>query len=291
MKKLKIFFCLGAILTLFVCYQTSKQALARRNYKQELLYSSIRSQLIAIDGAIPLCLTTADGISLDGLYIKRCQAKRKFLVVHGYRQAKELYAQLINLFPEDTFLLIDVRGHGKSNGQIITYGYFESLDVAAGYSFLKNERPDLPIIGVGFSMGAAAIAKAAYEGVEFDALVLDSSYCNLQVQIDRSFTRMTGLPNRCNFLANLLYRIVTGSNLSSLDVGGLLKNATMPILVIHGKNDSFTPVEDANAIAANLQSKKGQIEIMPLGKHARLMHEDPIGYKKIVDDFFLYARI
>lgn len=271
-------------------YQTIKQGIRRAN-PNESIYNTIRTQCMIDKDAQIISLMTEDAIQLHGLYIERKTAKRKWLVVHGYRQAKECYVQLADLFPLDTFLFIDLRAHGASSGSIITYGYLESLDVATGYDFLKNKQPNLPIIGIGFSMGAASIAHAASKGLEFSSLILDSSFSNLQQQFDKSFERITGLPRCCNFLASCLYKLVTTYSPSDLDVGRFIEKTKMPILLLHSKCDTFTALDNIYAIKKQVPEDRVAVIVMNTGKHARLLQESPANYKKVVDEFLQYATI
>lgn len=297
-KMLLVVFLLisGISFTFFYVGYRSYKAITRKICTSKIIHARHkRNELITNYGAQEVTLHTKDGIALKTLYVKRSQAKRMFVIMHGYRQTKESYAILAQLFPDDTLLFIDLRAHGESDGNLISYGYFEALDAQAAFDYLKKSNSTLPIIGLGFSMGAVALAQSVANGTDFSALILDCAFCNLRTQIDRLFCRFTGFPSIFNFFGRGFYNIITGTSTDQLDVSTLLENKNIPLLIIHCKEDRTTPVVDAYSIYTYLKKHSNNKNIFlwvsPTGKHVGLARKSPIIYKQKLDEFLKSVKL
>jgi alpha-beta hydrolase superfamily lysophospholipase len=92
-------------------------------------------------------------------------------------------------------LMVDFRGAGGSTGSDTTLGMREAQDVAVTFQYARQEWGDRPIAIYGFSMGAVAALRAvAAEGVEPDALILESPFDTLLNTVRNRF-HATGLPD------------------------------------------------------------------------------------------------
>lgn len=93
-------------------------------------------------------------------------------------------------------LLFDFSGHGQSEGNQVTYGYRERMDVAAVLTYLR-ERGDVDMRGIGimgYSLGAITAVLAAVAESDLHAVVIESCFADLQHDIGAAFQRYTGLP-------------------------------------------------------------------------------------------------
>ncbi|MBQ8626159.1 MAG: alpha/beta hydrolase [Agathobacter sp.] len=75
-------------------------------------------------------------------------------------------------------VLVEARAHGKSDGKHITFGTQDVRDVRAAVKHIKNRLiyKDLPLIIMGFSMGAATAVNSASLIPEIDALISCASF-------------------------------------------------------------------------------------------------------------------
>ena len=83
------------------------------------------------------------------------------------------------LFEEGyNLLLFDLRGHGSSEGDQISGGYFERWDVLGAYDYLVEERGvTAGKVGLmGYSMGGVTSILAAVEEPGIAAIVADSPF-------------------------------------------------------------------------------------------------------------------
>ncbi len=93
-------------------------------------------------------------------------------------------------------VLLEVRGHGLSDGDRVCLGYEETADVAAVVSYLRSlERYcDLPIVLHGVSMGGAVAVVAFGMLEEVDGLIAMSAYSSFEDVVCDSM-RGLGIPD------------------------------------------------------------------------------------------------
>jgi fermentation-respiration switch protein FrsA (DUF1100 family) len=80
-----------------------------------------------------------------------------------------------------TTLLFDFRARGLSDGELCTLGARETEDVLGAVAFLqhKDGLKNLPIGGLGESMGGAAVIQAAARNPALRCVVAEASYASL----------------------------------------------------------------------------------------------------------------
>jgi len=120
---------------------------------------------------------TSDGVWLHALLNPPRTAQPTVLLCHGFTGHKENEAmELLRRELASTLgvCAFDFRGHGSSAGHC-TLGDLEALDVAAVARYIRHRHPDSPLVGVGFSMGGAAVVRAAALHHCLDALVAVSA--------------------------------------------------------------------------------------------------------------------
>jgi uncharacterized protein len=232
--------------------------------------------------------TTQDGVKLIGMLFVRPGALRTIVLCHGHKSAKEMLRPLINFFPNDTILIFDFRAHGQSEGSISTLGWQESLDVLAAVKFLTTcfETKNLPIYGLGVSMGAASLLHAAAQGAPFKALVLDSTLARLSDQIYDTFSRRTSLP-RFPFLyiAQWIFAWEAGCLAYKLDLCEDVKWVHCPLLIIHSRDDSIIPFTQVEQLVACVQGPK-EVWFVDHAYHGRMSKEYRDAYQQRVQAFF-----
>jgi uncharacterized protein len=93
--------------------------------------------------------------------------------------AAELYAAGLAV------LMIDLRGHGESEGKRYTFGVHERRDVLGAVDFLLKHGFEPGQIGVlGISLGGAAVIRAALEEPAIGALVVESTFADINLLIE-----------------------------------------------------------------------------------------------------------
>jgi alpha-beta hydrolase superfamily lysophospholipase len=73
-------------------------------------------------------------------------------------------------------VLVEMRAHGESQGDLICLGTKEYLDVRAAARYIQSTDPELPIVAYGLSMGAGTAINAVGETPEIAGLVTLSAF-------------------------------------------------------------------------------------------------------------------
>ncbi|MBI4299056.1 MAG: alpha/beta fold hydrolase [Chloroflexi bacterium] len=233
-------------------------------------------------------------VTLNGWYIPGNSRKPTIIFVHGISgtrstdKAVDLASRLV--IKEYNVLLFDLRGHGDSEGEKISGGYFEQEDVLGAFDYLVERGTPPQRIGlIGFSMGAGISILAAAKEPAIQAVVADSPFANASELIAQEVDRKTVFAQwvapifvpTSKILANMLYGI---------DVGALVpeeavKRFAYPILVIHGTADQRIPPEHGTRVykAAHPDSV---IWLVPGVEHVDAFLKHPDEYVDRVVDYF-----
>ena len=142
-------------------------------------------------------LTSSDGLDLAAWYIPS-QNGAAVIAQHGYLSDRS------GMLPEADMLvrhgygviMVDLRAHGNSDGDLITFGKKEVLDVEAAYEYLLT-RPEVDpdrIGALGSSMGASIVLLHTAQNPEIKAVVADSAFSSMRDTVETSIAFFTGLP-------------------------------------------------------------------------------------------------
>ncbi|CAF1614895.1 unnamed protein product [Didymodactylos carnosus] len=184
------------------------------------------------------CLTTEDNIHIAGLLIERSASDSVLVICHGYKQSKEHLLALAELFPEYTIVLFDLRAHGDSGGNKISFGHHEYKDVCAILDFLKQDSRfnNKKLYGLGISMGAASMAHAASKLDVFDGLILDSCFSVIDFKVVTKFIK---IPYFLFNVGKFLFKIIYDIDINSIKPGLYLSSLGICLLTILQKTQSF----------------------------------------------------
>jgi len=122
-------------------------------------------------------LKTKDGIGIRGWYIPS-QNEAAVILLHSIASNRLGTKDLAIMFASHGYgvLMIDLRTHGESEGDILTYGGDEFQDVSAGVDFLQA-RPEVApdkIGSMGLSLGASTSILSAARDERLAAVVADA---------------------------------------------------------------------------------------------------------------------
>jgi uncharacterized protein len=235
-----------------------------------------------------------DDLMIGGWYIPNQTAERAIILVHGRNSTKQ--TAVTCTFPElgvalnksgFTILMIDTRGHGDSEGNRYSFGYYERRDVLDAVDFLLDKGFSPGKIGaLGISNGSGAVIGAASEDEAIGALVLDSTIADMGEVITNMFVEETGLPVLFLQGADIMGRIFMGYRfLGVKPVEEVINVPPRPILMLHCTADEVVGFHQAELI----------LEAVPEAKlikfnncnHAELYRDFPQEYFDQVMRFFM----
>lgn len=198
-------------------------------------------------------MTSFDDFNLKGYYLPaKEKSKRLVVFAHGYLgEAKDMgffgqyyYEELgFNLFTPD------FRGHGKSEGDYYGFGWPDRLDIIEWLNLLiEKEGKDVEIVLHGLSMGASALLMASGEELpeQVKFIVADSPYTSVYDMFAYQMKRMYNLPAKPILpTLSLVTKLRADYSLTEASTIKQVKKDTLPILYIHGVEDTFVPTHMA----------------------------------------------
>ena len=263
----------------------------------------------------PLCegetvhLAAADGTRLEGTYLPTTAPQRHGTVaccheLNGDRWNTIPFVAGLRRRGFDVFCF-DFRNHGNSDR---TPGYeptpwvttYETADVRAVIDYLAS-RPDARGQGIGLfglSKGGTAALAAAADDPRVRAVVVDG-VCpteRLQVHWTRELladhgpvvARLLGLTDLLVRPLGAWARLVVGwrRNCRFVNVEQAARQASAPVLMIHGGADSHVPVELARELK-QVMPPQTSLWIVPWAKHAGAVEIAGEEYHERIARFFL----
>ena len=213
-------------------------------------------EMLASAPSYDVYTSSYDGLKLHATYFEG-EPDRPFAIgFHGYRSSalRDLCGiSLYYYYRSFNVILVDERSHGESEGKTITFGEKERLDVLAWINYVKETYgEDKKIILFGMSMGAATVLLSTELDLpnEVISVVADCPFSNAE-EIIKKGCRDKKIPPSILFPAILFgARVFGGFKLSLHSPLEAVKNAKIPILLIHGTGDSLVPHEMSDELAA-----------------------------------------
>lgn len=121
----------------------------------------------------------SEGLRLRAWLAASQRERPAVVVVHGLGDSLESYLEHARPFRErgHSVLLVDLRGHGGSEGSYTTLGGRERHDVAAAMDELRRRGlAGQGIVLMGHSMGSVAVLLAAAEAPDVRAVIVEAPY-------------------------------------------------------------------------------------------------------------------
>ena len=243
-------------------------------------------------------ITASDGEKLAGHISMHPNPKRIILAMHGWRSdwARD-FGSISDFWKYNncTVLYADQRGHGQSGGSYIGFGLAERYDCVDWVNYInKNINPDkLPIYLAGISMGATTVLMSSdlKHPDNVCGIMADCGFTSPYEIWKHVANNNLGISySMVSYLANSMYRKRMDMNTDDYSTMEALKNTDIPVLLIHGSDDKFVPVEMTydNYKACNSVKK---LLIVPGAKHAISYYVNRTEYEQAVKNFWKMCDI
>ncbi len=131
-----------------------------------------------------IAFNATDGVTLRDWWIPAPNSERAVVILHGHGGSMDYDIHRAPAPCDAGFnvLLFDFRAHGRSQGNLATFGYLELRDVLGAVEFLKSR--GIRRIGLlGFSYGGMASILAASNCPEVNALITDGGPARMRTAI------------------------------------------------------------------------------------------------------------
>jgi len=228
-----------------------------------------------------------DGIPLKAWWLPANGTHRGAVVIaHGIDHTRQV------MLPRATFLVhggydvlaVDLRGHGESDGTIVSPGILEAKDILGAVRYIRSRGNNEPIAVLGVSYGAVASLIAAAQSSEIAAVVSDGAFASGK-QVSEDISRHFLIDPKTNFWVRALFRVSScpgasratalayylrsgvylGPNL--LSVIPWASRVPVPVLVISGEQDWIVPTVRAKQIFSAIPNHQKQLLTIPDAVH------------------------
>ncbi len=237
-----------------------------------------------------------DGLTLHGKFYEYEAGAPIELMIHGYRgnAERDLCGGVQRCFAlGHSAFVIDQRGSGKSQGNVITFGIREHQDCIKWVDFLISTLgPDIKIILTGISMGASTVLMAAGQPLPKNVIgvLADCGYTSAK-EIIKIVIRMLKLPASLAYpfvkLGALLYG---GFRLEKDSAVSAMTRCQIPTIFYHGEADDFVPCYMSQQNYDACTSRK-QLVTIPNAGHGLCYLVAPDQYLSTLKEFFAEKSI
>ena len=232
-----------------------------------------------------------DGLTLRAKYYEYAPGAPIELMFHGYRSSgeRDLCGGIKRCRKLGrSSLIVDQRGCGRSDGNVITFGVNEHRDCLSWVNFMvEHFGPDVKILLCGISMGAATVTIAAGQPLPANVIgaLADCGYTSARDMIEKTIGEMK-LPPKLMFpFVKLGAKLFGKFDLEAVTPLEAVTHATVPIIFIHGEADNFVPCWMSQKNFDACSGKKAILTI-PEAAHGLSYLTQPAEYRQALADFF-----
>ena len=238
-----------------------------------------------------LTLETSEGLKLSALYIPCPYASdRTVLLVHGYNSWNGSMGGFAQYYMDLGYnvLLPDCRGHGKSEGSYIGFGWHDRKDILQWIEvLLKRNGSHSKIVLHGVSMGGATVLMTSGEELPDNVrcIISDCAYSSVRGILDYQMKRMFKLPSfPIMSFTSLVCKLRAGYFFKEASATQQISKSKLPILFIHGSEDRFVPTVMVYELYEAANCPK-ELLVIEGATHGTSFWKSPEAYKEAVEAF------
>ena len=231
-------------------------------------------------------VTSYDGYVLNVELIRNpVPADKYILLSHGYTDNRFGSLKYTKMYLDLGFNVIvyDLRGHGENEPTFCTYSARERKDLIVLIQDCRD-RYQPAILGIhGESLGAATSIACLEEKPQIDFVVADCGFSDIS-NVLKGGVKSMHLPEGLVSLASVCARLRYGYSYDMMRPIDSLADNEVPILFIHGAEDSFILPENSERMEKETKGYS-ELHLIPEATHAASVLTAPAEYKEIVAAF------
>ena len=216
-------------------------------------------------------VTTPDGLKLVGWYIPSKNGAA-IMAQHGYTSDRAELLEEAAMLNKHGYgvLLMSVRAHDLSEGELISFGHHEMQDLEAWHQYLLTRAEVNPSrIGIlGNSMGGSLVIQYAAQNEDIRAIVAHSAFSSLDDTVATSVEYFTDLPS-FPFAPAIVFWAEREVGFDSGEVSAktwIHELSPRPVLLLQGGAD------------VAISAESGQLLLDAAGEPKELWYEPDLGH-------------
>ncbi|HHU62239.1 MAG: alpha/beta hydrolase [Bacillota bacterium] len=207
-----------------------------------------------------LVLDTEDGVKISAFEVAIDEPHGVIIFISGiHNPSVTAFLGHSKVLKEHGYasILVDLRAHGKSEGDVIGLGYTEIPDIKAVVDYIKGQRRylDLPIVVYGVSMGGVVAINSAGQIPEIAGVISLSAYSSWEDVFVDNMSAM-GVPHFFGTIQKPFVRLYCTykygfkamQNVPKKQIGNLSER---PVLLMHSLEDTQVPFHSLHRIVDN----------------------------------------
>lgn len=311
MKPFLILLSIAAVLTLaafaisYICFRMAFYVTKKQKEEAKPLpipggelsekFTQMIRQWVAETDALPyedVAVRSFDGLLLRGKYYEYAPGAPIELMFHGYRGSsrRDLSGgvQRCAMLGRSA-LIVDQRGSGRSEGNIITFGVNESKDCHSWIAFMIDHfGPDVKIHLTGISMGASTVMMATGRPLPKNVVgvLADCGYTSPKEIICQVIRQMKLPPQLAYPFVKLAARLFGHFDLDENPPIEAVTHCQVPLILIHGEDDAFVPCQMSLDNYDACTSSRKRVVTVPGAGHGLSYVIEPELYVQSLREFF-----
>ena len=231
------------------------------------------------------------GLRLHALYASCDSARGTAVLVHGFTDNARRMMMFGRVYRDSLHFNIiapEHQRHGKSEGSSIQMGWLDRLDIERWISVADSLWPSSPIYLHGLSMGGATVMMCSGDSLppSVRGIIEDCGYTSVWDEFAGEIKKQFHLPpHPLMDVASLLCQWRYGWNFREASALEQVRRSTLPMLFIHGENDTFVPTAMVHPLYEAKTKGYKRLWLAPGSEHARSFHDHPQEYFKEMKNF------
>ncbi len=231
------------------------------------------------------------GLRLHALYASCDSARGTAVLVHGFTDNARRMMMFGRVYRDSLHFNIiapEHQRHGKSEGSSIQMGWLDRLDIERWISVADSLWPSSPIYLHGLSMGGATVMMCSGDSLlpSVRGIIEDCGYTSVWDEFAGEIKNQFHLPpHPLMDVASLLCQWRYGWNFREASSLEQVRRSTLPMLFIHGENDTFVPTAMVHPLYEAKTKGYKRLWLAPGSEHARSFHDHPQEYFKEMKNF------
>lgn len=213
-----------------------------------------------------LTIRAEDDLILQGRLYEGERKKPLILFFHGYHGGYQWDGfGFFRLFQEEGYSLFvaEQRSHGESSDRIITFGIRERKDVRKWAEYLAGRFPEKPMFLAGVSMGASTVMMAETEElpVNVKGIIADCGYTSPKDIVKKNIRELHFPMWPTYRMVKLGARLYGHFNMEETSAMEGVGTGKLPVLFIHGEQDSVVPYRMCEKLYSACRSRKRRLTV------------------------------